>query len=278
MKFFNVILVAGLAAFVNAAAVPNPEAALTNPLEKRCKSLASEVIYFLTKAFTLPGWSNWRAWEKQMLRMLGFNNNIYVQLINNELGMLPPPIYEDTSHASVKAQLFKEVEGNKEMERRITEEVIEARCAEIVTANLELRKRYADGEEKPEASALVSGHLTVHDAYLELMVEYWDQSHYGSYLWFEKLLNLRYTNVDPHTFVVHFKKLLGNYTEVVGKMTPIQEFCHFKRATIDNDLCYSMFLVDLDLEIDEDPDLDQIYSEFIRVMSENLNPWFSFLG
>ncbi|KAJ5206285.1 hypothetical protein N7472_002733 [Penicillium cf. griseofulvum] len=38
MKFFNVILVAGLAAFVNAAAVPNPEAALTNPLEKRCKS------------------------------------------------------------------------------------------------------------------------------------------------------------------------------------------------------------------------------------------------
>ncbi|KAJ5971916.1 uncharacterized protein N7479_001834 [Penicillium vulpinum] len=39
MKFFNVVLVAALAAFTNAAAVPNPEAALdTNPLEKRCKS------------------------------------------------------------------------------------------------------------------------------------------------------------------------------------------------------------------------------------------------
>jgi hypothetical protein len=37
MKFFNVVLVAALAAFANAAAVPNPEAALTNPLEKRCK-------------------------------------------------------------------------------------------------------------------------------------------------------------------------------------------------------------------------------------------------
>lgn len=39
MKFFNVVLVAALAAFANAAAVPNTEAALdTNPLEKRCKA------------------------------------------------------------------------------------------------------------------------------------------------------------------------------------------------------------------------------------------------
>lgn len=38
MKFFNVILVAALAALANAAAMPNPEAALDiNPLEKRCK-------------------------------------------------------------------------------------------------------------------------------------------------------------------------------------------------------------------------------------------------
>lgn len=38
MKFFNVVLVAALAAFANAAAVPNAEPALdTNPLEKRCK-------------------------------------------------------------------------------------------------------------------------------------------------------------------------------------------------------------------------------------------------
>lgn len=38
MKLFNVVLVAVLAAFANAAAVPNAEAALnTNPLEKRCK-------------------------------------------------------------------------------------------------------------------------------------------------------------------------------------------------------------------------------------------------
>lgn len=38
MKFFNVVLVAALAAFANAAAVPNTEPALdTNPLEKRCK-------------------------------------------------------------------------------------------------------------------------------------------------------------------------------------------------------------------------------------------------
>lgn len=39
MKFFKVVLVVALAAFANAAAVPNPEAALdTNPLEKRCRS------------------------------------------------------------------------------------------------------------------------------------------------------------------------------------------------------------------------------------------------
>jgi hypothetical protein len=38
MKLLNIVLVAALAAFANAAAVPNPEAALdTNPLEKRCK-------------------------------------------------------------------------------------------------------------------------------------------------------------------------------------------------------------------------------------------------
>ncbi|KAI2682032.1 hypothetical protein CBS147332_2130 [Penicillium roqueforti] len=45
MKFFKVVLVVALAAFANAAAVPNPEAALdTNPLEKRCRS---------TRAFSL---------------------------------------------------------------------------------------------------------------------------------------------------------------------------------------------------------------------------------
>ncbi|KAJ6149053.1 hypothetical protein N7471_000252 [Penicillium samsonianum] len=42
MKFFNVVLVAALAAFANAAAVPNAEPALdTNPLEKRCKGAHS---------------------------------------------------------------------------------------------------------------------------------------------------------------------------------------------------------------------------------------------
>ncbi|KAJ5503964.1 hypothetical protein N7463_006838 [Penicillium fimorum] len=41
MKFFNVVLVATLAVFANAAALPNPEAALTNPLEKRCKPARS---------------------------------------------------------------------------------------------------------------------------------------------------------------------------------------------------------------------------------------------
>ncbi|KAJ5169807.1 uncharacterized protein N7500_002590 [Penicillium coprophilum] len=41
MKLFNVVLVATLAAFANAAAVPNPEPALTNPLEKRCKGTRS---------------------------------------------------------------------------------------------------------------------------------------------------------------------------------------------------------------------------------------------
>ncbi|KAJ5477807.1 hypothetical protein N7530_003316 [Penicillium desertorum] len=42
MKLLNIFLVAALAAFANAAAVPNPEAALdTNPLEKRCKGTRS---------------------------------------------------------------------------------------------------------------------------------------------------------------------------------------------------------------------------------------------
>ncbi|KAJ5505422.1 hypothetical protein LT330_001900 [Penicillium expansum] len=45
MKFFNVILVAALAALANAAAMPNPEAALDiNPLEKRCKGAHSPCI------------------------------------------------------------------------------------------------------------------------------------------------------------------------------------------------------------------------------------------
>jgi hypothetical protein len=233
----------------------------------------------------LQGSSNWRAWEKQMLRMLGLNNKVYVQLINDEMPMPPPPTYEDTSHASVKALLLKEAEGNKEMECRISEEVIEARCAQIVASNLELYKRYADGEEKwetankcalqqfvstlgPEAYALVSGHSNVHDAYTKLAEEYWDETHYGSYSRFYKLLNLQYKKGDPHTFVVRFKKLLGDYTEVVGKMTPMQEFCHFKWATIDNDLCYTKYLIDLDID-DEEPDLDQIYSDFIKIMREN---------
>ncbi|OQE15743.1 hypothetical protein PENFLA_c030G01600 [Penicillium flavigenum] len=42
MKFLDIVLVAVLAAFANAAAVPNPEAALEiNPLEKRCKGTRS---------------------------------------------------------------------------------------------------------------------------------------------------------------------------------------------------------------------------------------------
>ncbi|KAJ6189716.1 hypothetical protein N7519_004624 [Penicillium mononematosum] len=41
MKFLDIVLVAVLVAFANAAAVPNPEAALEiNPLEKRCKGIA----------------------------------------------------------------------------------------------------------------------------------------------------------------------------------------------------------------------------------------------
>ncbi|KAJ5781791.1 uncharacterized protein N7518_010274 [Penicillium psychrosexuale] len=45
MKLFNVALVAALAAFANAAAVPNAEAALdTNPLEKRCRSTHSPCL------------------------------------------------------------------------------------------------------------------------------------------------------------------------------------------------------------------------------------------
>lgn len=39
MKVFNIILVAALAAFANAAAVANPEAAVDSaPLEKRCRA------------------------------------------------------------------------------------------------------------------------------------------------------------------------------------------------------------------------------------------------
>ncbi|KAJ5322311.1 hypothetical protein N7541_007593 [Penicillium brevicompactum] len=42
MKVFNIILVAALAAFANAAAVANPEAAVDSaPLEKRCRARGS---------------------------------------------------------------------------------------------------------------------------------------------------------------------------------------------------------------------------------------------
>ncbi|KAJ5345101.1 hypothetical protein N7452_003105 [Penicillium brevicompactum] len=51
MKVFNIILVAALAAFANAAAVANPEAAMDSaPLEKRCRAMGDVFAVLLSRS------------------------------------------------------------------------------------------------------------------------------------------------------------------------------------------------------------------------------------
>ncbi|KAJ5503963.1 hypothetical protein N7463_006837 [Penicillium fimorum] len=108
----------------------------------------------------LQGASILREWETRMLmRALGINNPIYVQLVKDEINMPPAPIYEDQSYVSVKALLFKEADSSKEMES-ITEYSIEARSIELVVLGLALQKHHADGERKWGTSQPPSFHLS----------------------------------------------------------------------------------------------------------------------
>ncbi|KGO50218.1 hypothetical protein PEX2_027830 [Penicillium expansum] len=233
----------------------------------------------------LKGPSNWRDWEVMMFMVLGTNNRVYVQLIRDEIKMPPAPVYEDPSHDSVKALLFKEAEGDKEKKALITEAAIETRSIQIVTFNSELRKNHADGEEKwerannrdflqfvstlgPEAFSAVSHVTNVREAYLELKNVYWSPSHIAIYHRFKKFVNLRYKKGDPETFMIRFKNALGDYTAFVGNMAPMQELCHFKRAVLGNLRC-RWFILNLRIN-EEDPDwIDQVYHDFIEAVRLN---------
>ncbi|KAJ5169808.1 uncharacterized protein N7500_002591 [Penicillium coprophilum] len=230
----------------------------------------------------LQGESNWRAWEANLFTALGCNYPICVWLIKDQFKMPPAPVYDDPSHASVKALLFEEATGNKEMENNITEDAIEARSIEIVASNLSLRERHADDEEKwatanarasfylrstvgPEALSMIFYIPNVREAYLKLKTVYWSPSHHAIYRRFKKLDHLRYRKGDPETFVVRFQKILGDYTAFVGKMTPLQELCHFKRAIIGSPRC-RVFIPSLRVN-EEDPDLmNQVYRDFVTAV------------
>ncbi|KAJ5700627.1 hypothetical protein N7536_003640 [Penicillium majusculum] len=207
--------------------------------------------------------SNWRKWDAQM----------------NEIKMSPAPIYENPSHNSVKALLFKEAKANKDKEIHITEDAIEARSIQVVTSNLELRKHHADGKEKwerannraflqfvstlgPEALSMVHHITNVREVYLELKDVYWNPSHIATYRRVKKFVNLRCKRGDSYIFVMRFNKALGKYTAFVGNMTPMQEPNHFKRAVPGNPRC-RVFILNLTMN-EEDPDLmDQVYQDFV---------------
>ena len=69
----------------------------------------------------------------------------------------------------------------------------------------------------------------------------------------------------PHSFVLRFKRIFGDFTAIVGKMTLIHELFHFQGAVIGNPRCRVLFIKitinkeDLDL-------MDQVHQDFLVVV------------